>query len=165
MRRRSPPDILILKSKYRYDRHTGIFTYKNQEKKRFPGFKRRDGYMSMSVGGRSFLAHHLAWFYCYGTWPEEIDHKDRNRSNNKINNLRDASRSQNNGNSNGWGIKKKSGLPRGVYRSSQRKKNPFRAQIVTNHKIVHLGCFDSIEKAKEAYDEAAKVHFGEFFDG
>lgn len=165
MKRKQAPPLQLLKALYQYNPRTGIFTHKRNtgrgRKGCAAGLHRQDGHISISINGYSYLAHHLAWYYIYGTWPDEVDHEDRIRSNNRIKNLRDATRTQNNGNSNGWGYKKKSGLPRGVYKHPGDPSR-FRAQIFINYKAVHLGCFNSIEEAKIAYRKAAKKHFGEF---
>ena len=55
-----------------------------------------DGYLKVNIDGRTYKAHRLAWFYVYGEWPAQfIDHKDQVRSNNRIANLREATRSLN----------------------------------------------------------------------
>ena len=54
------------------------------------------GYYTVKVRGKSYLAHRIAWLYVYGTFPPgDIDHKNRNRSDNRICNLREVSRSDN----------------------------------------------------------------------
>jgi hypothetical protein len=56
----------------------------------------RDGYRRVIVHGKFVLAHRLAWLMYYGKFPEnEIDHINRNRADNRICNLREATRSQN----------------------------------------------------------------------
>jgi hypothetical protein len=63
------------------------------------GCLRRDGYTVISVNGDSFLAHRLIWFITYGEFPDNfIDHVDGGRSNNRIENLRDVTRTVNNQN-------------------------------------------------------------------
>lgn len=55
-----------------------------------------DGYIQIGIDGTVYKAHVLAWFYMYGIWPvNAIDHKDRNRTNNSIANLRDVTQSLN----------------------------------------------------------------------
>jgi hypothetical protein len=47
------------------------------------------GYLAVKVYGELFLAHRVAWALHYGAWPSsEIDHVDRNKQNNRIENLR-----------------------------------------------------------------------------
>ena len=50
------------------------------------------GYMKITIMGKPYFAHRLVYFWCNKSFPEgEIDHIDHNRSNNKIENLRDVS--------------------------------------------------------------------------
>jgi len=55
-----------------------------------------DGYIIIMVSGLSFVAHRVAWFINYGTWPTGvIDHINHDRSDNRIINLRDVSPTEN----------------------------------------------------------------------
>jgi hypothetical protein len=165
MNRRPRPDRNRAIELLSYNRETGEFihaiSHHKAKKGKIAGFIRKDGYKSVSIDGQSYLGHHIAWLIVYNEWLQEIDHKDGIRANNVIDNLRDSTRSQNCGNSNGWGKKKPSGLPRGVY-YHPGDPTRFRAQIYINYKAIHLGCFDSIHEAKQAYDQAAREHFGDF---
>lgn len=168
MKRKKPPNLTLLREYYEYSPVTGLFIHKRSTARgiynQVAGTKRPDGYIGIAINGQRWLAHHIAWYYIHNEWLDEIDHKDGNRSNNRLNNLRPATRTQNNGNSNGWGKRKKSGLPRGVY-YHPGDKTRFRSQIYVNYKAVHLGCFDTINEAEKAYIEAARIHFGEFAKG
>ena len=77
---------------------------------------------------------------------EFIDHKDNNKINNSIENLRWINRSGNCRNSH---YKKKSNLPRGV----NQKGKKYEAQIQNNKKTICLGTYDTPEKASEVYEE------------
>lgn len=60
------------------------------------GNKRKSGYTFTSIDGIQYSNHRLVWLYHFGYFPENgIDHKDRDRSNNRISNLREASQSCN----------------------------------------------------------------------
>lgn len=166
MKHRAAPAIHILKRLYLYVPETGVFRHKRDTARgrlgEIAGCLRPDGYIKISVDGEQYLAHQLAWFYVYGEWLPEIDHINRKRSQNWIKNLRPATRAQNNGNSDGWAKdKRKHKLPRGVYHYA-RCPGRYRSQIEANYKIIHLGCFNSIEEADEAYKLAAIKYFGEF---
>lgn len=138
-----------------YDPETGIFRWKISPR---PRTKIGDvagaidrGYVRIQIDGQRYDGHVLAWFYIYGE-VALVDHKDRCKANNKLVNLREADQSQNNHNRaayNKLGVK-------GVYQSC----NKFYSRIAG----IYLGSFDSIEKAKAAYDIAAKDLFGEFAD-
>lgn len=61
------------------------------------------GYRTIEVDGKAYYAHRIAWFHHYGKWPEEdLDHINRSRDDNRIENLRDVSRSENNRNRKSW---------------------------------------------------------------
>lgn len=101
--------------------------------------------------------HQIAWLIIYGEWCP-VDHKDRNGSNLKINNLRKANKSQNAANSktncrNALGIK-------GV--SICKATNRFRVDIQVNGKGINLGRYDTIQEAMLKYEHAAVKYFGEF---
>jgi hypothetical protein len=59
---------------------------------------RRSGYRYGSIFGENYTAHRVAWFYVTGEEPDEIDHKDGNRANNRFTNLRAADRKLNSNN-------------------------------------------------------------------
>lgn len=117
------------------------------------------GYWKVSFLGMPYLAHILAWFYMTGEWPKvEIDHKDRDKSNNQWGNLRQATRQQNEFNKSPHGdsilgIK-------GV--SVSKNHDRYRAHITLDGKQYHLGTFDTLEEAKRARREAEQKFFGEF---
>lgn len=87
----------------------------------------------------------------------QIDHKDRNRKNNRIENLRLATASQNCVNR---PSRRKNGTPRGV--CWHKGQNKWTAKIEQNGKKIWLGTFDSAETARLAYIEASKKIHGEF---
>jgi HNH endonuclease/AP2 domain len=103
--------------------------------------------------------HQLAWFYMTGRWPKPtIDHRDGDSTNNRWNNLRQATASQNNANrrrprNNTSGYK-------GVYRG--RRPGQWRAQIGKNGRTKYLGTFPTRQAAHAAYVAAARKHYGEF---
>ena len=77
-----------------------------------------------------------------------VDHIDGNPSNNNINNLRFITHRENMSKER----TKKSGLPVGV----MRKANKFCAQIKINYKNIHLGYFETLEEASNAYQNKLK---------
>ena len=102
-----------------------------------------------------WLAHRLIFLWHYGYFPKCIDHIDTNSLNNKIENLREATVSQNLQNT----PKRKTNTSgyKGVSWSKGRKS--WTAQITINYKCRNLGVFDTKELAYEAYQNAAaKYH-------
>lgn len=116
------------------------------------------GYLHVSIAGRFYRVHRLIFLMVHGWLPERIDHRDRNKLNNRIENLRPCTQKGNNGNS-GLHRHNTSGF-RGVSLNSRSGK--WHAQIKINGKQTYLGRFESPEEAARRYDAAAREHFGEF---
>ena len=115
------------------------------------GCLHQDGYIAVKVDGRSYMAHRLAWFYVTGKWPPvEIDHVNRDRSDNRWCNLREATRSQNQQNLS----RRKdnpSGYPGVTFDTAARR---WRARISVGGKQHFLGHFDDLALAASAYRSA-----------
>jgi hypothetical protein len=78
-----------------YDCKSGIFRWKRSNK--LAGCLRKDGYITIRIDNRAYLAHRLAILYVEGVFPsQQVDHKDRIRSNNMYINLRSATPRENN---------------------------------------------------------------------
>lgn len=140
-----------------YDPETGFFVWLLPPRKKsadgFAGKQRKDGYRLISVDGDSYLAHRLAWLYVYGVWPAlMIDHRNRCRSDNRIENLREADSVLNSLNRGVSACRSTSGVL-GVRKA--KAKGRFAAQINVRGDWRHLGTFDSVEEAGRVY-EAAK---------
>lgn len=120
----------------------------------------RSGAMRCYVGiySRLFARSLVVWVIHHGGWPSlEVDHKDRDTTNDRLDNLRLATRSQNSANRR---CRPSASGYKGVKRT--QRSNRWHARIRVNGKLLHLGQFDSAEEAHAAYVEAAKRHFGEF---
>jgi hypothetical protein len=148
-----------LRELLRYDPATGEFRWLQRVGNRSAGSKAGGasggGYWSLCVDYRLYSAHRLAWLYTHGIWPkDEIDHRDGNRANNAIANLRDVSRSVNMQNQKRAKRGSQSGVL-GVYWSKQGRK--WVAQIRVDRKLRHIGRFDSAETAHAAYIEAKRA--------
>jgi len=100
------------------------------------------GYMNVKVGHKTHQAHRIAWMVHYGETPQsEIDHINRVKTDNRIENLRCVSHSENMFNTH-LRPDNKSGH-KGVY----KMKNKWGAQIRVQGKAINLGIFDDIESA------------------
>lgn len=150
-----------LKSLLSYDPETGEFRWTNAVSQKFragqiAGTSYANGYRVIDIQRKRYSAHDLAWLYVYGSWPaNEIDHINRNPGDNRIENLREATRSQNLQNR-ALQRNNKSGF-RGVSWSASSKK--WIAQIKINNEKKHLGLFLKKEDAYAAYlAAAAKYH-------
>lgn len=122
------------------------------------GFKRKDGYWFVSVDGRKHALHRLIYIYHHGAIDQEIDHRDGNPSNNRIANLRLATRTQNCCNKRKQ-RNNKSGV-KGVFWCADRQR--WIAKIKIGDKSKNLGRFKTIEEAAAAYADAAAALHGEF---
>ena len=156
-----------LKIKVHFDPNSGIFT----KPKKIDKYGRISGgfnigsinkvgngigkkYQKISVDGKAYLGHRLAWLYIYGNWPKnQIDHIDGNSLNNSINNLRDVSRIENSQNIRSPSSNNKTGYL-GVFLHKQTGK--YRTRIMVNKKIVELGLFKNPEDAHAAYINAKR---------
>jgi hypothetical protein len=112
--------------------------------------KDSDGYFRVKLLGRRFFVHRIIWKMWHGEWPKEfIDHIDRDKKNNKINNLREAdvflnARNKDKKKTNNTGYK-------GVYR---HKAGGYQASIGVLGKERKLGYFKSAIDANAAYQAA-----------
>lgn len=152
-----------LKEVLSYNAETGIFIWikciGNSFIDSVAGHYDGDGYLRIQIDGKIYRPHRLAWLYIYGYWPKtQIDHKDTNKTNNKISNLREANGSQQKFNTkafknNKLGVKGIRQLPTGQYE----------ARITSQTKgLYSIGKFNTLEEAKIAYaTEAQNVH-GEY---
>ena len=150
----------ILKTIIEYDCITGLFKWKERLQKRkidwFGGYKQSDGYMQIRILNKKYMAHRLAWLYCYGKFPQNIiDHINRNKSDNRIKNLREATYSENQQNTDKKS-NNKSGYKGVAYEKVAKK---WRSQISVNGKRIHIGYFNTKEEAAEAYKTTSSKLF------
>lgn len=137
-----------------YNPETGLFT--RSWGKRVVGSDHPNGYIQIRVDYTRYLAHRLAWFYVYGEWPPiDIDHINRDRRDNRISNLRIATRKQNNAN--------RMGKARSGFKGVVETKYGFRAAISIDNRFKNLGTYKTVEEAHAAYCRAAKELFGEYY--
>ncbi len=145
-----------------YDQETGVFVWRVKRPLVSIGSRagRLDsgGACQISIDGKRYLAHRLAWLYVHGYFPELIDHKNRNPSDNSLSNLRIATRSQNRANSK-IDSKNHSGY-KGVCWHKEMKK--FTAQVNINGVRTKLGYWDNPADAHAAYMDKARELYGEF---
>ena len=152
-----------LRSILHYDPETGIFTWKvstarNVKVGAVAGSVNGGGYLQIMVLSRLYKAHRLAWFYMYGEWPKlNIDHINRNPSDNRQVNLRDVTQKQN-----GQNASKRSDNTSGCTGVSWHKqRSKWQAHIRHNHKLIHLGLFESLEDAIAARKAAEKLYWAD----
>jgi hypothetical protein len=166
---------LYLKEILDYNPKTGDFIWKNRPidhfntEKGFKTFNTRfsgknagcivNGYVVIRINNNLYKAHRLAWLYTHGNWPQDqIDHINGDRKDNRIENLRQCSMSQNQWNEK-LSINNASGY-KGV--RFHKASNKYGAQIGHNNKQIHLGLYTTPEEAHAAYCAKAAELFGEY---
>lgn len=112
-------------------------------------------YLCVVFKGKNYRSHRICWLIHYGVWPSgQIDHIDHDGLNNKIENLRDVTASENMRNqrlreNNTTGA-------HGVYWNEKRKR--WVAKIGVNGRVIELGRFIKIEDAIACRKEADRKH-------
>ncbi len=174
---KQPFQIELLREFLEYSHETGELIWKNRRISAFSTVKssrtwntrfsekaalttlQNSGYRGGSFCGKTLLAHRICWAIYYGKWPnKEIDHINRDKTDNRISNLRMATRSQNainkqkpENNSSGF---------KGVVWCKKDKK--WTSKIGKDGKSVGLGRFNDKTVAARAYDTAAHKLYGEY---
>lgn len=86
-----------------FNPQTGVFVWKispreNVKRGTVAGWHNGKKMRRISIGHKCYLLHRLAWFYVHGKWPDQIDHINGDRTDNRLKNLRPATNSQNQAN-------------------------------------------------------------------
>lgn len=136
-----------------YDPLTGLFQWRNPLGKAtrgwFAGSAHGSGYRVICVEGVNHRAHRLAWLHVKGVWPRRtIDHKNRQKADNRFDNLRDVSQRLNSQNQ---------GEGRGVERRETKSGVRWRARISHFGRLVTVGTYLSEAEANAAMTEARNL--------
>lgn len=164
-------EIKALKDILDYEPDTGFFRWKPRESTTREGkiFNTRfagavagtingHGYVQINISGRLHKAHRLAWLFVHGDCPALIDHINRDRTDNRICNLRQATKAQNAANS-GATSRSKTGV-KGV--SWSDKENKWIAYIRVDGRSKRIGAFTEISAAASAYRNYSILLHGDF---
>lgn len=117
------------------------------------------GYKGGNIDGRYYLAHVVIFAMANGYWPDEVDHRDLDQVNNRPDNLRASTRSQNMLNRRKFSGK--SSQYKGV--SWHKKTNRWRVRAANHSGYTEIiGYFDDEVEAAEAYDTFVRREHGEF---
>lgn len=146
---------------FAYDPATGVVTARIHRGRQSPkvgepvGSLNRDGYLTVMVARRNYMLHVVAWLLVHGCYPaNDLDHRDGHRANNRLSNLRPATRSENNQNM-ARRSDNTSGEP-GVWQVRGR----WRVRVTSHGTNHHVGYFDTLAEAKAARLAAkAKLHY------
>ena len=145
-----------LKEVLGYNPETGVFVWLaargNAIAGAVAGSTDGNGYRSVAIDGRRYLMHRLAWLYVWGEFPPcAIDHRDHDKANNRIANLRAVNGSQNQQNRL-LQANNKSGYRGVVWNKGVAR---WQSSIQVNGTRTHIGLFDTPESAYAAYQAAA----------
>lgn len=134
---------------FSYDAQTGQLTRRiGKRAGKLTGTPNK-GYLSVYADRRSYPAHCIIWAMHYGVWPElQIDHINRDKSDNRLENLRLATPSQNCQNR---------GKPLGVYFHKVSQK--WCAYVYNKRKMISLGYFLSKDDALKARAEGVAKYY------
>lgn len=118
----------------------------------------KQGYIQFKFNGKHMYAHRAIFLMHHGFLPKSIDHINCNKLDNRIENLRESTTSQN-GQNTFIRINNTSGI-KGIYWCN--KKNKWHARIKLDYKNIHIGYFNSIEEAIPILNLARKKYHGEY---
>tara|TARA_R110000822_G_scaffold5655_5_gene24253 strand:- start:1129 stop:1614 length:486 start_codon:yes stop_codon:yes gene_type:complete len=119
------------------------------------GVVRPRGHREIEVKGKEYKAHRLIWLYVNGKFPDNhIDHIDGDPSNNRIENLRDVTRQENNKNKRKPRTNKSGHMGVCWHKASDK----WRAHIKVDGVLKHLGLFNVLEDAVAARQAASVKH-------
>jgi len=140
-------NIKDLKDFLEYCPETGNLFWKNKKTKPAGCLHKKVGYKVITISGKQYYQHRVIWAMNHGSWPKNtIDHINGNRLDNRISNLRDVPHFFNMLNQNNAAKTNKCGVI-GV----RKQRNKWRASIRINGRVTHLGIFEDLEDAKQAY--------------
>lgn len=149
-----------LKELLNYDPETGTFTRLKHVGPRLGGKVGaiRNKYFEMSIDGKIYKAHRLAFYLMTGRWPVNgIDHINGNSLDNRWSNLRECNQSQNQANRSLYFSKNRTG-----YKGVTEKLGKYGFQIGVAGKRISRYGYKTAEEASKAYEAESVRHFGPF---
>lgn len=150
-----------LKIALEYNPDSGDFVWKSRLSNRIKigsiaGSVISNGYMSIRLYGKKYLAHRLAVFYMSGKWPDgDVDHINHIRTDNSYRNLRVSTRKENCRNQM-LCDRNKSGF---VGVSWNKNAQKWISQIRVNYEVIYLGIFSDKKDAIDAR-RLANIRYG-----
>lgn len=157
----------LLKELLHYDPDTGVFTCRktrgNKSAGSVVGSIKTDGYLGFQLIEKDYRAHRLAWLYMTGEWPEVlIDHKNGNPLDNRFENLREASHSENCQNIKVATKRSKTGFLGVRKMTAPNGRISFQAAIRVDKQFIYLGTHPTAEAAHAAYMAAKRDLHGAY---
>ena len=147
-----------LKEVFEYNKSTGVISCKNDSisglRGESFGYSHNEGYISLYIGGKEYLAHRIIWMFETGRWPVQVDHVNHDRSDNRWKNLREVPPRENQMN---MGLRKNNSS--GVQGVRILPSGKFCAYIMVNRKQISLGSYSTIDEAVSARKKA-EIQYG-----
>jgi len=140
----------------KYDPETGKFF--NKREKQIGSYTKKYG--RISIDTKMITLSRLAVFLMLGYWPEEVDHINGDKHDDRWCNLRPCTRLENAKNKKTY-KSSKTGV-KGVYRKQYKGKEFYVASIQSDNKRYFLGNFLNLEDAESAYKAASQFYHKEF---
>lgn len=144
-----------------YNQYTGWLTWKIKKARSRvkigcrAGYRHNSGYRYVKIDGHNYLEARLIFFWMTGRWPDpEIDHENRIRDDNRWENLREATSTENK-------VNRPNKKLAGIRLSKNGTK--FEAYASLKHRHLHLGSFDTLEEAISVRNDFMNTNFGEFY--
>ena len=150
------PTVERVRKLFKYDPETGVLT--RVESSRFDMIGRVTKQLDIWIDGRKYVKTHVIWAVHHGYWPLLIDHRDGDKTNTRLENLREVTPQLNQFNKAAYGK-----YPKGVvFKADAGRSKPWAARIRINGKKTCLGHFATMEEAAAAYKTKAEEIQGEF---
>lgn len=157
MAKKPLPTQATLRQLLDYNPKTGLLTWRERTGKwssrwnkryagEIAGCKKSDGYICIKIYDHNLLAHRVIWAWAHNAWPECIDHRDGNPSNNRLRNLRAVSPSINSRNQKKHSSNTSGRTGVSWYAPTQK----WLASVKIAGKSIHLGHFSDFNEAVEA---------------
>lgn len=147
---------------FTYDPETGELWWavgkRGRQRGKPVGCKKESDYLAFYIGPRKLYVHRVVFCWMLGRWPEQVDHKNLDRGDNRWSNLREATSGQNKMNR----MKRRDNTSGFKGIGWHKKNRRWRARIKAGGKCYELGCYASKEEAHAAYCKAAVILHGEF---
>lgn len=119
------------------------------------GHKTVRGYVNIRVDGKMYKAHRLIYLYHHSVMPDMVDHIDCDRTNNRIENLRPCTKSEN-------GMNRAGSYGKAAARNVYRRGDKFQVHMKREGRSYYVGTFDDFYEARDAASDARARLFGVF---
>lgn len=132
---------------FSYNPETGLIFWKKKRSNRTNlsepvGSNNGNGYLVAFFHKKKIYNHRLAWYLYYGEWAKEIDHVNRDRADNRIENLRSVTRRQNCQNTEKFN------------KGAKFDGYAWRSFITIDNRKIDLGRYNTEQEAQESYERA-----------